>query len=263
MPTEDQAVRLLEELGLTQYEARCLVALSRVGNSTAKQISDLSEVPRSRVYDAVEGLHKRGLVDVQQSEPREYRAVSKDEILETLRRDYRSTVTALDTALNGLRTKNEEELEEHGAWAIADHDNVTHRMTSLIDDAESEVYLLVSDEDLVEEAVYERLAAATDRGVEVVVEVPSVAVREAIREVVPGATVHVSEMAEDANRLGGKCPGRTLMVDREAVLLSAVADSSLPGQTEETAIWAKGPDHGLVVGVRELLGTRLGKLENE
>lgn len=256
MPTEDQAVRLLEELGLTQYEARCLVALSRVGKSTAKQISDLSEVPRSRVYDAVEGLHKRGLVDVQQSEPREYRAVSKDEILETLRRDYRSTVTALDTALDQLQTA--EQLEEHGAWAIADHDNVTHRMTSLVDDAEREAYLVVVDEDMVEETVYERLGAASDRGVEVVVEVPSDPVEVAVREAVPEAQVRVSEMLDSTEPLHGKWSGQILMVDRAAVLLSAVSDSELPEQTRETAIWAKGPDHGLVVCVREILGTRIG-----
>lgn len=261
MPTEDQAVQLLEELGLTQYEARCLVALSRVGTSPAKRISDLSDVPRSRVYDAVEGLHQRGLVDVQQSEPREYRAVSKDEILETLRREYRSTVTELDSALDELRTA--EEFEEQGAWAIADHDNVTHRMTALIDDADEKVYLLIVDEEMVEEAVYECLAAAADRDADVVVEVPSAAVEVAVEEIVPDAEVHVSEMVQGSAELRGKWPGRILMADRTAVLLSAVSDSQLPDQSGETAIWAKGSDHGLVVGVRQLLRTRIEALERE
>jgi sugar-specific transcriptional regulator TrmB len=261
MPTEDEAVKLLGELGLTQYEARCLVALSRVGTSSAKRISELSDVPRSRVYDAVEGLHQRGLVDVQQSEPREYRAVPTDEILETLRREYRSTVTALDSALNQLQTA--EELEEKGAWAIADHENVTHRMTTLIDDGDEEVYLLVVDEEMVEKAVYDRLAAVSDRGADVVVEVPSTATEVAVKEVAEDATVHVSEVVQGSAELQGKWPGRILMVDREAVLLSAVSDGQLPDQPEETAIWAKGPDHGLVVGVRQLLGTRLEGLGAE
>jgi sugar-specific transcriptional regulator TrmB len=261
MPTEDQAVKLLEELGLTQYEARCLVATSRVETSTAKQISELSDVPRSRVYDAVEGLHQRGLVDVQQSEPREYRAVPKDELLEMLRREHRSTINALDTALEQLQTA--EELEEKGAWAIADHDNVTHRMTTLIDDANEEVNLLIVDEEMVADAVYERLDAAADRGADVVVEVPSSAVEVAVTEVVPDAEVHVSEMVQGSAELPGKWPGRILMVDREAVLLSAVSDGQLPDRPGETAIWAKGPDHGLVVGVRQLLGTRIGALDGE
>jgi sugar-specific transcriptional regulator TrmB len=261
MPTEDQAVKLLEELRLTQYEARCLVALSRVGTSSAKRISQLSDVPRSRVYDAVDGLHQRGLVDVQQSEPRKYRAVPKDELLETLRREHRSTITALDTALEQLQTA--EELEERGAWAIADHENVTHRMTSLIDDADEEAYLLVVDEEMVAEAVYERLDAAADRGADVMVEVPSTAVEVAVSEVVPDAAVHVSEMVQGSAELQGKWPGRILMLDREAVLLSAVSDGQLPDRPEETAIWAKGPDHGLVVGVRQLLGTRIEALESE
>lgn len=255
MPTEDQAVKLLEELGLTQYEARCLVALSRVGTSPAKRISELSDVPRSRVYDAVEGLHQQGLVGVQQSEPRKYRAVPKDEMLETLRREHRSTISALDTALEKLQTA--EQLEEKGAWAIADHENVTQRMTTLIDDGNEEVYLLVVDEEMVAETVYERLAAASDRGADVVVEVPTTAVEIAVEEVVEDAAVHVSEVVRGSAELRGKWPGRILMVDREAVLLSAVSDGQLPDRPEETAIWAKGPDHGLVVGVRQLLGTRI------
>ncbi|UHQ97948.1 hypothetical protein HYG81_18615 [Natrinema zhouii] len=54
MPTESQAVRLLDDLGLTEYEARCFVALSRVQTASASEIHTLSDVPRSRVYDSVE-----------------------------------------------------------------------------------------------------------------------------------------------------------------------------------------------------------------
>jgi HTH-type transcriptional regulator, sugar sensing transcriptional regulator len=94
MPTEDQAVQLLGELGLTEYEARCFVGLSRVRKANAKEVSDLSEVPRSRVYDALERLHRRGLVDVQQSDPRQYRALSKEAALDVLREGYGSTLDA-------------------------------------------------------------------------------------------------------------------------------------------------------------------------
>ncbi|MFC7008304.1 TrmB family transcriptional regulator [Halalkalicoccus salilacus] len=118
MPTEDEAVNLLEELGLTEYEARCFVALSRVGNASAKEVSDLSGVPRSRVYDAVERLHRRGLVDVQQSDPRQYQALPKDDALAVLRERYTTTLDATDEALSGLRRSEELEEEERGRSPI-------------------------------------------------------------------------------------------------------------------------------------------------
>lgn len=255
MPTEDKAVHLLEELGLTEYEAHCFVALSRVGTASAKEVSDLSGVPRSRVYDAVERLHQRGLVDVQQSEPRQYRALSKDDALAVLRERYASTLDATDEALSGLRQS--EELEEEGAWAIADHDHVTDRIGRLIEDGERELYVLVADEEALDRRFRERLAAAADRGLAVVVETPSEDVEERIRTTIPDATVRTTALADDPAEIEGKWLGRIVMVDRRAVVISAMTEAARPGRVMETAIWASGPDHGLVVGMRHLLGARI------
>lgn len=64
-----EAVTLLEELGLKQYEARCFTALTQLSDATAKGISEISEVPRTRVYDAIRVLETQGLVEVQHSSP--------------------------------------------------------------------------------------------------------------------------------------------------------------------------------------------------
>lgn len=255
MPTGDEAVQLLEELGLTEYEARCFVGLSRVPKASAKEISDLSEVPRSRVYDAVERLHRRGLVDVQQSEPRQYRALSKDAALEILREEYDSTLNAAEEALSGLRRS--EHLEEEGVWAIADHDHVTNRIGSLIEDGEDEVYVLVVDDGLLDRKLYDLLSAAAGRRMTVIVELPSEDAKERIEEEVPSAKAAVTTLANDPAKLEGKWLGRIVMVDRRSVLISALTDETLPGRRTETAIWASGPDHGLVVGTRHLLGARI------
>lgn len=255
MPTESQAIQLLEELGLTEYEARCFVALTRVPTATAKEISDLSDVPRSRVYDAVDRLHRRGLVDVQQSDPREYRAIGKDEALDVLRENYTSTLDAADDALAQL--DQVDELEESGAWAISDSDHVTNRIGSLIADADDEVYVLLADDRMLDDEFRDVLAAAGERGVRVFCEVPSAEIEAELGERLPDAAVVATDLADDPAQTGKKWLGRMLMVDRRGVLLSGVAESALPGQLEETAIWAEGTDHGLVVGVHHLLGARI------
>lgn len=38
-------------LGLKQYEAECFVALTRLSHGTAKKLSGLTDVSRTRVYD--------------------------------------------------------------------------------------------------------------------------------------------------------------------------------------------------------------------
>ncbi|RLM77810.1 TrmB family transcriptional regulator, partial [Halobellus sp. Atlit-38R] len=45
---QDQAIELLQQLGLKEYEAKSFVALARRQRGTAKDISETSEVPRTR-----------------------------------------------------------------------------------------------------------------------------------------------------------------------------------------------------------------------
>ena len=52
----NEAVGLLQQLGLKEYEARCFVGLSQLSSGTAKQLSESTEVPRTRVYDAIRVL---------------------------------------------------------------------------------------------------------------------------------------------------------------------------------------------------------------
>ena len=88
----EQAVEVLQQLGLKEYEARCFVGLSRLNTGTAKQLSELTEVPRTRVYDAIRVLESQGLVEIQHSSPQQFRAVSLDEATETLRDQYEDRV---------------------------------------------------------------------------------------------------------------------------------------------------------------------------
>ncbi|MFC7078815.1 TrmB family transcriptional regulator [Halorussus caseinilyticus] len=72
---QEQAAGLLQQLGLKEYEARCFVALTRKATATAKEISEIADVPRTRVYDAIRVLEAQGLVEIQHTNPRQYRAV--------------------------------------------------------------------------------------------------------------------------------------------------------------------------------------------
>ena len=86
--TLDEAVTALQELGLKEYEAQCFVGLSRLSSGTAKQLSEITDVPRTRVYDAIRLLEAQGLVEVQHSSPQRFRAVPLEEATETLRDQY-------------------------------------------------------------------------------------------------------------------------------------------------------------------------------
>ncbi|MDS0296476.1 TrmB family transcriptional regulator [Halogeometricum luteum] len=255
MPNESAAADALIRLGLTEYEAKCFVALTRVGQGTAKDISRLSEVPRSRVYDTVERLHQRGMVDVQQSEPRQYRAVSAGDALERLRQDYEDGIEAAEDAFETIEVA--ERKNDRGMWAISNSDHVGDRMKTLLDDATEHVHFLLADKTALQDGVTDRLTAACDRGATVVVEVPSEPVRGRVQEAVPDARVEISEGLRETHRVVEKWPGQLMMVDHRAVLATGVEKSDLPGITKETAVWSNGHNHGFAAWVRELLHDRI------
>lgn len=258
MSDKGAAVKALDQLGLTEYEARCYVALTRTEHATAKEISQLCDVPRSRVYDSVERLHKRGLVDVQQSDPREYRAVSKDEAFDELRRDYNSTIETADAAIEQLESAKTQ--EEKGMWAIANTDRVSDRAVALLDDTEDHVHFIVGDETTLEQVVLDKLAAVSDRGVTVIVEVPSEHVRDQVQQTIPDARVIVAPEFQETQRVVKKWPGQLIMADHQAVLASGVEDGVRPDVGEETAVWSHGHDHGFAAWMQELLQDRIDGL---
>jgi len=55
---QSAAIEQLERFGMSAYAARTFVALASLG--TARDVSQVSEVPRTRVYDAIDELQDRG-----------------------------------------------------------------------------------------------------------------------------------------------------------------------------------------------------------
>ncbi len=72
----------LKTIGLNKYERNLWVALLSRSNSTAGELSDVSNVPRSRCYDVLETLANRGFIVIQPGKPMKYVSISPKEALE-------------------------------------------------------------------------------------------------------------------------------------------------------------------------------------
>ncbi|MFP8953218.1 TrmB family transcriptional regulator [Natrialbaceae archaeon A-arb3/5] len=255
MSTTDEAVTAIESLGLTEYEARCFVALTRVSKGTAKEVSQIAEIPRSRVYDTVERLGRRGLVEIQQSEPREYKAVPIETATRRIREDYDSRINAAENALQQIEEPESE--ADEGMWAINESDQVTDRVLTFLDDAEETIHYLVATEDVLDQDVLTALEAAGDRGVRVVVEVATEDVRDRVREATPDAEVVVAADLASVQSVYAEWPGQLLIADEQSIVAGGIKETDLPDVSQETSVWTYGHDHGFAVWMRELLANRL------
>ena len=252
----EEAVEVLQQLGLKEYEARCFVGLTRLNTGTAKKLSDLTEVPRTRVYNAIRVLEAQGLVEIQHSSPQQFRAVPLEEATETLRDQYEDRVERLQDALEPVDIVDEDdESSVQEVWAMDGQDAVENRAEQLIEMATNEIVLVIGDESLLTEDLVETLNDVED-DIKLLVGTLTSSLQEEVQATVPAATTFVSglEWLHGENTTENDTAiGRLLLVDRGSILVSSI----MPESKAEQAIFGEGFGNGLVVIARRLMAEGL------
>ncbi|WP_199725491.1 TrmB family transcriptional regulator [Haloarcula sp. Atlit-7R] len=259
---QDQAIELLQQLGLKEYEAKSFVALARRQRGTAKDISETSEVPRTRVYDAIRVLESKGLVETQHSNPQVFRAVSIDEAVNTLQSEYAERTESLRSALSGLEPTDEGDSTEatHEVWSISGDQGITSRTRQLIEGATEELILVVGHESIFTDQLAEQLQSAQERDVNVIIGTVDEELQATIQDALPSVEVFVSgldwlsrsPLPDDDTEIS-----RLLLADREAILMSSFTETRADGREHEQGVFGRGFDNGLVAITRRLMATGL------
>jgi sugar-specific transcriptional regulator TrmB len=231
---EDDAIEALENLGLSNYEAKVFTALQKLGTATARDVHQVTDVPRSQVYGAAESLQDRGLVEVQQSKPIQYRAVSLDAARSHLRGQFERTQ---ERAFEYLETAREQcgdtgERQED-IWTVHGRTSIDGRAEQLLAEAEDRVVFAVGqDADAPTDRLADRLGELADSGVEVVV-----VGAEPPRETFADSEVTVVALPVEHPH-GDEPVDRVVVVDGETILLSVRDERGDPELADETAIWS-------------------------
>lgn len=253
-----EAVSLLQDLGLKEYEARSFLALTQVPDATARELSDRSEVPRTRVYEAVRVLEAKGLVEVQHTSPQRFRAVSVDEGTATLRRQYADHIDTLQSRLESLDLETaSDDSDRLQVWSLTGAAGIQSRTYDLLENADSEVVLLVVEAGLLTEGLFERVRDAVDRGVNVVVGGKTDAITARLEAELPPAQVFETDLGwlVGPDRGGEVAISRVLLVDHTALLVGSFYPGDGRDESREQAVFANGLENGIVVLVRRLLSS--------
>jgi sugar-specific transcriptional regulator TrmB len=259
---KEEAVEILKEMGLKEYEAKCFVALTRLPEGTAKRISEVSGVPRTRVYDAVRVLETRGLVEVQHRSPQVFRAIPVDEALSILQERFDSRTERLGEKLKRAERSSVEGEKgvKHEVWALSGRQTVAGRARQLVEDSEEEV-AIVARADALDEKIASSLGSALDRGVDVIVGTIDEEARELIQDRVPEAEVFGTDLkwlSSSDMYPGDKTEiNRIMLVDGESILVSSFCLQEDGDMSDEQAVFGEGFNNGIVAIVRRLVSTGL------
>lgn len=118
MTDTQETVKKIKLFGLNTYEAKIWAALLSRGVSTAGELSDIANVPRSRSYDVLESMEKKGFVVMKPGKPIKYLAVPPKDVLSNLKKNI---ITQKETYLSRIKSpsfnntinKFQELYEEH------------------------------------------------------------------------------------------------------------------------------------------------------
>ncbi|AHG01883.1 TrmB family transcriptional regulator (plasmid) [Halostagnicola larsenii XH-48] len=250
---EAEALERLQDLGLSKYESQTLINLIQLGTGTAKDISRINGVPRTRVYESAERLHELGFVDIQHTTPRKFTVTSEETIIRMLNVKRENTVTELAECLKEIGPAQPQR-EQFGVWTVTGREAVSSRVEEFIADADEQIVYMTVDELLTDQQL-NRLQAAAERGIDIYVAGISEEVQERIQESAPEA-----ELFETLWEWEETSAGSLLITDEETALVSAlVDDTSTAEEIEETAIWGAGDRNSLVVVLRAIFTWRLNR----
>jgi sugar-specific transcriptional regulator TrmB len=167
---------------LNIYETKVWLALLGKGAASAGEIATISGVPRSRTYDVLESLEKKGFSIVKLGKPVKYLGVKPKIILEKLKNNVRVEAEDKVKSLGGLKETDEfkqlEELYNVGinpvkredlSASIKGRNSITSHLREIIDSATEEVIVCVSVDELsLKEKIYsEMFEELNKRGIKV------------------------------------------------------------------------------------------------
>ena len=82
---QDLINKIRDYFSLNIYETKVWLALLRKGIASAGEVASISGVPRSRTYDVLENLEKKGFAIVKLEKPVKYIGVKPQIILEKIK----------------------------------------------------------------------------------------------------------------------------------------------------------------------------------
>ena len=184
---EEFLSRLRKIFDLNLYEVKVWTALLSRGTSTAGELSSISDVPRSRTYDILESLEKKGFIVMKLGKPIKFVALKPEEVVERVKKNLlvyaKEKTKRLETLkgdevldeLSSLFTKGIKFVEPSDlSGSIKGRQNIYNHLDMMVRNAEKTVTIATTEEGLNRkmEALMPSFEKAKKKGVKIRIAAP-------------------------------------------------------------------------------------------
>jgi len=242
---EELLSRLRKIFGLNLYEVRVWTALLSRGVSTAGELSDISNVPRSRTYDILESLEKKEFVVMKLGKPIKFIALKPVEVVERVKKNV--VREAQDMAKRLEEMKGSEMLDElnllHNkgikyieptdfSGAIRGRHNIHNHLDMMVRNAQKNLTIVTTEEGLARkfESLKPALEKAKKKGVSIRIAAPITSKNYKIAK----------EFSKISEVRSGKVKARFMLSDAKELLFMILDDREVH-PNYDTAVWITSP----------------------
>ena len=244
---EEFLSKLRRYFNLNLYEVRIWAAMLSRGVSTAGELSEIGLVPRSRAYDVLESLEKKGFVIMKLGKPIKYIAVEPKEVIERVKKLIQKNAEDNVQKLRELSDSDVlvelERLHKQGieyidatdlSGAIRGKHNLYAHLETMVKNAEKSVTLVTTSKGVLRkvEALKPILQKLSKRGVNIKIAAPfDDSNKEVLKE--------LKGIAEVRN-VDDKLTGRFCIIDGKDLMFMLMHDEEVH-PTYDIGIWVNTP----------------------
>jgi len=258
MIVQESFLKKIKDFGLNSYEAKIWTALLSRGVSTAGELSDIAGVPRSRSYDILESLEKKGFIIMKLGKPIKYLALPPEEVVERVKKKISLQAQEHTKILDQLKgsdiLKELNKLHTQGidminpfelTGLIKGRNQIYNHLNTMIKNATKSVVLMTTEDGLIRKhkhlgKVFKKI---NEKGVNIKILAP---LTNKSKEVVK----ELKKYADVKNVKG--YDGRFCIVDNKELAFMLLDDSKVH-PSYDLAVWVNTP----------LFASTLGKVINQ
>jgi len=239
---EEFLSRLRKIFDLNLYEVKVWTALLSRGTSTAGELSSISDVPRSRTYDILESLEKKGFIVMKLGKPIRFIALKPEEVIERVKKNL--VVSAKEKSKRLEKLKGDEVLEELSglftdgikyveptdlSGALKGRQNIYNHLDMLVREAQNTITLVTTADGLNRklEVLLPSLEKAKKRGVTIRIAAPMTAENKQVAK-------DLAKVAEVRDVDGLRA--RFMVIDSEQLMFMLLNDEEVH-PTYDVGVW--------------------------
>jgi|SRR3989338_492792 len=248
MIVKDEFIKKLRAaFDLNIYEVKIWTALLSKGVAAAGELSDMSNVPRSRSYDVLESLEKKGFIMVKIGKPIKYMAIKPENIVKRVKDRIKEKVDEKIKNLENVRTtETYDELQTLYTQGIANvnvndlsgairgRSNIYAQLNSMLNKAKDSVIIMTTEKGLIRKR---DILLSTGKKLK--------AKKVKIRIAAPVNSEMAKRVAEDLKNVAevknvDKINARFCLIDGKEMLFMVLDDDKVH-ESYDTAIWVDSP----------------------